>query len=74
MSVTATVSSKGQITLPVALRKLLGIELGSAVELEARGREIVIVPQVPMSAYYGMLKKYKLPDDLADIPKERDKY
>lgn len=46
MSETATVSSRGQITLPSALRKLLGIKGGDVVILEHRKGEIVLKPGV----------------------------
>ena len=71
MSSNAVVSSKGQVTLPVAMRTQLGIEPGSQIQFEVRGKEIVITPLLPMSAYYGILKCY----DLGDIepPKEPDK-
>ena len=43
----------------------------SPIQFEVRGKEIVITPLLPISAYYGMLKGY----DLGDIepPKEPDK-
>ena len=72
-SVEAIVSSKGQVTLPAAMRAKLGITAGSHIHFEVRGNELVIKPEVPMSAYRGMLKKYKLdPADL-EIPKEPDR-
>lgn len=46
MSETATVSSRGQITLPSGLRKLLGIKGGDVVILEHRRGEIVLKPGV----------------------------
>ena len=69
----AVVSSKGQVTLPAAMRAKLGIGPGSHIQFELRGQELVIKPELPMSAYYGMLKGYKLdPADL-EIPKEPDR-
>lgn len=73
MQSEAIVSSKGQVTLPAAMRAKLGIGAGSRIHFELRGRELVIKPELPMSAYYGMLKSYNLdPDDL-EIPKEPDR-
>lgn len=46
MSETLIVSNRGQITLPAATRKRLGIEGGDIVILEDRGNEIVLKPGV----------------------------
>jgi len=46
MSETLLVSSRGQITLPAALRKRLGIKSGDVVILEDRGNEVVLKPGV----------------------------
>lgn len=67
-TVEAIVSSKGQVTLPAAMRAKLGIQAGSHIFFELRGRELVIKPELPISAYYGMLKGY----DLGDIEPEKE--
>ncbi|OZA94650.1 MAG: hypothetical protein B7X59_13380 [Polaromonas sp. 39-63-203] len=64
----AIVSSKGQVTLPAAMRAKLGIKPGSHIQFEVRGTELVIKPELPMSAYYGMLKGY----DLGDTEPEKE--
>ena len=46
MPATLVVSSCGQITLPAATRKRLGIQGGDVVILEERGGEIVLKPGV----------------------------
>ena len=46
MPETLIVSNRGQITLPVATRKRLGIKSGDIVILEDRGSEIVLKPGV----------------------------
>ena len=46
MKATLIVSSRGQITLPAATRKRLGIKGGDVVILEDRGNEIVLKPGV----------------------------
>ena len=71
MAITATVSSKGQITLPIEMRKLLGIEPGSTITFETEGKAIIIKPELPVSAYYGILKGYNITD--TEIPKEKDR-
>ncbi len=38
------VSSRGQITLPVKIRKRLGIESGGVVILEQKGGEVLLRP------------------------------
>ncbi len=43
---TLIVSSRGQITLPAAIRKRLGLRGGDAVLVERRGGEIVLKPGV----------------------------
>lgn len=68
MQAEAIVSSKGQVTLPIAMRNQLGISPGSHIQFEVRGYELIIKPEVPMSAYYGMLKGY----DLGDIEPEKE--
>lgn len=74
-TVEARVSSKGQVTLPAAMRAKLGITTGSRIRFELRDKELVVKPELPMSAYYGMLKPYEhlfKPKDF-EIPKEPDR-
>ncbi|MEI6802479.1 MAG: AbrB/MazE/SpoVT family DNA-binding domain-containing protein [Burkholderiales bacterium] len=67
-SAEAIVSSKGQVTLPAAMRAKLGIRPGSHIHFELRGMELVIKPELPISAYRGILKGY----DLGDIEPEKE--
>lgn len=71
MNAVAIVSSKGQVTLPAAMRAKLGIHPGTRIGFEVRGTELVIKPELPMSAYYGTLKGYGLGD--IEPPKEKDR-
>jgi AbrB family looped-hinge helix DNA binding protein len=71
MQLTSVISSKGQVTLPVAMRESLGLMPGSKIIFEMRGKELAIKPDLPISAYRGMLKKYNLGD--IEIEKEPDR-
>ncbi|MBI5074554.1 MAG: AbrB/MazE/SpoVT family DNA-binding domain-containing protein [Nitrospirae bacterium] len=44
MKKTLVVSSRGQITLPAAIRKRAGIMQGGTVIIEDRGNELVLKP------------------------------
>ena len=46
------VSSRGQVTLPAATRKRLGIKGGDVVIMEDRGGEIVLKPGVVLQVQY----------------------
>ncbi len=57
-----TVSQKGQLVIPAAVRKRYRIVPGSRVEILDTGQEIVLVP-VPKDAFRasrGMLKGYSV--------------
>lgn len=71
MRTESIVSSKGQVTLPAAMRAELGIQAGSRIGFEVRGNELVIKPELPMSSYYGMLKDFDLGE--MEPPKEADR-
>jgi AbrB family looped-hinge helix DNA binding protein len=68
MQAQAIVSSKGQVTLPIAMRTQLGIAPGTHIHFEVRANELIIKPELPMSAYRGMLQGY----DLGDIEPEKE--
>ena len=53
------VSNRGQVTLPAAMRKRLGIKGGDVVILEDRGTEIVLKP-----AFVLEIQQYR-DDDIA---------
>ena len=72
MQVEVVVSSKGQVTLPAAMRAKLGIHPGSRIYFELRENELVVKPEVPTSAYRGILKGYDLGDIEPAKEKDRD--
>lgn len=53
----ATVSSKGQITLPVAARREAGIRLHDRVLIESRNGEIVVRPAPDFMKFKGFAGK-----------------
>jgi len=55
----ATVSSKGQITLPAAARREVGINLHDRVLIESRNGEIVIRPVPDLMKFKGFAGKAK---------------
>ncbi len=71
IEVEATVTSKGQVTLPVALREHLGITAGMKVKFISDAKGIRFEAQKPISAYFGYLKHLGNID--TTIPKEPDR-
>jgi AbrB family looped-hinge helix DNA binding protein len=72
LELEATVSSKGQITLPAALRAQFGLAEGSKVKFISDGKQIVLKPELPVSAYRGLLRHLGNID--TTIPKEPDRF
>ena len=54
--VYATVTSKGQITLPIELRRELGIEPGQKVGFRREGRSFVLEPAGDIETVRGILE------------------
>ncbi len=55
---SSTITSKGQITVPAKVRRLLGLKAGDQVEFRLREDGVVeLVPQVgDIRAIFGLLK------------------
>ncbi len=68
----ATVTSKGQLTLPVALREHLGITAGTKVKFTVDSRGTRFEAQKPISAYFGYLKELGTIDTTLPKEPERD--
>jgi AbrB family looped-hinge helix DNA binding protein len=66
----STISSKGQITVPAALREKLGLMAGTPVRFELREGGILLekgtAGRHPVDAIYGRLSLGKPVDDLLD--------
>ena len=56
---TATLTTKGQITIPAAVRASLGLEAGSRVEFveAANGQYLIVAATQPVQALKGLLRK-----------------
>ena len=72
LELEATVSSKGQITLPAAMRARLGLVEGSKVKFICGDKEATLKPEQPVSAYRGILRH--LGNINTDMPKEPDRF
>ena len=74
MSETLVVSSRGQIALPAAARKRLGIRSGDVVILEDRGSEIVLEPGMVLEVQHysdDRIARWDVDDKLADRERGR---
>jgi AbrB family looped-hinge helix DNA binding protein len=60
---SATVTSKGQVTIPASVRTTLGIGAGSRIEfVELENGQFVIFPSVsPIQSLKGMIRKPTTP-------------
>ena len=69
MNDTVVVSSRGQITLPAALRKRLGIKGGDVVILEDRDNEVVLKPGIVLEIQQysdKQISQWDIEDKLSD--------
>jgi AbrB family looped-hinge helix DNA binding protein len=74
MRETLVVSSRGQITLPAALRKRLGIKGGDVVILEDRGNELVLKPGIVLEIQHysdEQIAQWNAEDKLTDQERAR---
>ena len=67
---TATITSKGQITIPAKLRSELGLEAGDRIEFvrnEKTGNYEVIPATLSVQVLKGIVPKPKVPVSIADM-------
>ena len=65
MPITATLSSKFQITIPAEARRMLGRKAGRSLEVRVKRDRIELVPQEPASALVGMMRGQS-----SDVPRD----
>lgn len=60
---TATVTSKGQITIPSSVRAALGLGAGTRIEFVEieKGKYSIVAATTPVQALKGMLRKPEKP-------------
>ena len=66
---TATMTSKGQVTIPAGVRAALGVDAGDRVEfIEVMpGRFELVAATQPVTALKGMVKKPLVPISVEDM-------
>jgi AbrB family looped-hinge helix DNA binding protein len=65
---TSTMTSKGQVTIPAAIRRMLNLEPNATVAFEVKGGEVHIKPaRLSLEAIYGAVKPLSTPEDFARI-------
>ena len=66
---TATVTSKGQVTIPAAVRKALGLDTGSRIEFveTGKGQFAIVVATSSIRDLKGILRKPTKPVSLKDM-------
>ena len=74
MSETVLVSNRGQITLPAALRKRLGIKGGDVVILEEQDNQVVLKPGIVLEVeLYSdeQIAQWDAEDKLSEAERDR---
>lgn len=67
---SATVTTKGQITIPIEVRVEMGLDAGDRIEFirnERTGRYEVVPATLPAQALKGIVSKPKRPVSIADM-------
>jgi len=74
MVLAAKMTSKGQITLPKEVRRLLKAEVGSVIVFEKEAEKIFIRPTKTLLDYRGYLKGRKKPADFETLRERAKEY
>ena len=68
--ITATVTERGQVTIPVEVRRLLGIKPRDKVSFAIENGQVRLVPAgYTLESAYGSVKPIARPEDFAAISK-----
>lgn len=59
-SVVAKITSKGQMTLPKEVRKLLGVGAGDSVRFEIAAGQVRVYPEKPIPDFSAMIGQHPL--------------
>ena len=70
MILKAKITSKGQITLPKEVRKLLNVQEGNVVVFEKENDKIVIKPARTLRDFKGLLKSINTEENFDEIRKK----
>jgi len=74
MILKSKITSKGQITLPKEVRKLLNVQEGNVIVFERENDKIVIKPARTLRDFKGVLKNRSKEEDFDEIRKRVKKY
>ena len=58
MKTTATLTSKGQITIPRIVRQILGLQTGDALEFDVQRGKVELRPLRPKGLSAGILREH----------------
>ncbi len=70
MILTSKITSKGQITLPKEVRKLLNVQEGNVIVFEKENDKIVIKPGRTLRDFKGLLKGVNEEENFDEIRKK----
>ena len=74
MVLAAKMTSKGQITLPKEVRRLLKAEVGSVIVFEKEDERVFLRPTKTLLDYRGYLKGRKKPADFETLRERAKEY
>ena len=74
MVVTAKITSKGQITLPKEVRKLLKVDAGAVVVFEKEDDKVVLKTAKTLREFKGFLRGKSAPQDFDGMRNKAKEY